>query len=120
MNLLIHDLKPEEWEQVKGSWIGWHVISDDGHIRPCVGCFSCWNKTPGQCVVKDGYDDIGVLIHCADEVAVISRYTYSGFSGFVKSVFDRCIGYALPQFEVVDGKTHHMRRYDEDNPYRRL
>ena len=117
MNLLIHDLEPEAWEGIKRSYAGWHVISDHGTIRPCVGCFSCWNKTPGRCVIRDGYDDIGVLIHRAGEVVVISRYTYGGFSGFVKNVFDRCIGYALPQFEIVDGETHHRRRYDEDKPY---
>ena len=117
MNLLIHDLKPEDWDEIKQSYVGWHIISDDGAIRPCVGCFSCWNKTPGRCVVKDGYDDIALLIHRADQVVVISRYTYGGFSGFVKNVFDRCIGYALPHFEVVDGETHHRRRYDEDKPY---
>ena len=117
MNLLIHDLKPEEWDEIKQSYAGWHIISDDGAIRPCVGCFSCWNKTPGQCVIKDGYDDIAILIHRADQVVVITRYTYGGFSGFVKNVFDRCIGYALPQFEVVDGETHHRKRYDEDKPY---
>ena len=117
MKLLIHDLKPEDWARVKQSYDGWHVIADDKTIRPCIGCFSCWNKTPGRCVIKDGYDDIGVLLHRADEVAVISRYTYGGFSGFVKNVFDRCIGYALPQFEVIDGETHHRKRYDEDKPY---
>ena len=117
MNLLIHDLGPEAWEEIREAYAGWRVLSDRGTIRPCVGCFSCWNKTPGRCVVRDGYDDIGVLIHRAAEVVVISRYTYGGFSGFVKNVLDRCIGYALPQFEVVDGETHHRRRYDEDKPY---
>lgn len=117
MNLLIHDLSPEQWERIKPSYAGWHVISDDGRIRPCSGCFSCWNRTPGRCVIRDGYDDIGVLIHRAGEVVVISRYTYGGFSGFVKNVFDRCIGYALPQFEIVGGETHHRKRYDEDKPY---
>ena len=42
---------------------------------------------------------------------------YGGFSSFVKNVFDRCIGYALPQLEVVDGETHHKKRYDEDKPF---
>ena len=117
MNLIIHDLSETEWESFRQDYDGWDVISDTGTIRPCVGCFSCWNKTPGTCVIRDGYEDMGKRIHQADAVTVISRYTYGGFSGFVKNVFDRCLGYVLPQFEVINGETHHQKRYDEDKPF---
>lgn len=117
MGLVIHDLKPEEWEKICQDYQGWQVISDRGTIQPCVGCFCCWNKTPGRCVIKDGYENMGALLHDADEVHVISRYTFGGFSGFVKNVFDRCLGYVLPQFEVVNGETHHQKRYEEDKPF---
>ena len=117
MNLVIHDLSPEEWEKISRDYENWKIVSDRGTIRPCVGCFGCWNKTPGQCVIKDGYENMGALLHDADEVHVISRYTCGGFSGFVKNVFDRSLGYVLPQFEVVNGETHHRRRYEEDTPF---
>lgn len=117
MGLLIHDLSPEEWTKVSREYDGWDIVSDNSSIRPCVGCFSCWNRDPGRCAIKDGYDNMGALIHHADEVVVISRYTYGGFSGFVKNVFDRCLGYVLPQFEVAGGETHHQKRYDEDKPF---
>lgn len=117
MNLVIHDLKAEEWETVRGRYEGWQVVSDRGTIRPCVGCFCCWNKTPGQCVIRDRYENMGPLLHAAEEVHVISRYTYGGFSGFVKNVFDRCLGYVLPQFEVIGGETHHRKRYAEEKPF---
>ena len=117
MKLVIHDLTAEEWEEVKQDYEGDQIISDSGTILPCVGCFGCWNKTPGQCVLRDGYENMGVLIHQADEIVVISRYTYGGFSGFVKNVFDRCLGYVLPQFEVIYGETHHKKRYAEDKPF---
>ncbi len=117
MNLVIHDLQAEEWETVRESYSEWYVISDHGTIKPCVGCFSCWNKTPGQCVIKDGYENMGALLHAADEVHVISRYTYGGFSSFVKNVFDRSLGYVLPQFEIINGETHHKKRYAEDKPF---
>ena len=117
MNLLIHDLDREKWESKKDTYAGWNVVTDNGTMHPCVGCFSCWNRTPGICAIKDGYENMGSLIHEAEEVAVISRYTYGGFSGSVKNVFDRCLGYVLPQFEVIKGETHHKKRYDEDKPF---
>ena len=117
MKLLIHDLPEEAWERFKSDYAGDRIISEQGAIHPCIGCFSCWNKTPGQCILRDGYENMGELIHHASEVVVISRYTYGGFSGFVKNVFDRCLGYVLPQFEVVDGETHHKKRYMEEKPF---
>ena len=117
MGLLIHDLSPEEWAEVSREYDGWDIVSDNGSIRPCVGCFSCWNRDPGRCAIKDGYENMGVRIHHADEVVVISRYTYGGFSGFVKNVFDRCLAYVLPQFELAGGETHHQKRYNEDKPF---
>ena len=99
------------------AYSGWTVVSEQRQIHPCVGCFGCWNRTPGICVIKDGFENMGRLIHEAEEVTVISRYTYGGFSGFVKNVFDRCLGYVLPQFEIVGGETHHKKRYDEDKAF---
>ena len=117
MKLVIHDLTPDVWESIKQNYEDCTVVCDKGTIHPCVGCFSCWNRTPGQCAVHDGYENMGKLIHDADEVIVISRYTWGGFSGFVKNVFDRCLGYVLPQFEVVNGESHHQKRYAEDKPF---
>lgn len=116
MNLLIHDLNDEKWSKVCDDYKGWEIISDNGTIKPCVGCFGCWLKEPGECVIKDGYEKMGALIHKADEVTVISTYTYGGFSSFVKNVFDRSIGWVLPYFEIVHGEMHHKRRYPEDKP----
>ncbi|MBQ2657929.1 MAG: flavodoxin family protein [Erysipelotrichaceae bacterium] len=116
MKLVIHDLLEEDWKRFSQNYRGWKVISNKP-IHSCNGCFCCWDKTPGQCVIKDGFENMGKLIHVADEITVISRYTYGGFSSFIKNVFDRCLGYVLPQFEVIKGETHHKRRYDEDKPF---
>jgi multimeric flavodoxin WrbA len=115
--LLIHDLPKEEWEKIKDRYDGWTVVTETSPVKPCIGCFGCWDKTPGQCVVKDGYDKMGRLVHEASEIRVISRYTFGGFSGPVKGIIDRCIGYVLPQFTVTGGETHHKKRYDEDKPF---
>ena len=117
MNLVIHDMNETEWNEVSGNYKGWEKISDNGSIKPCVGCFGCWVKEPGQCVIKDGYDHMGSLIHNADEVVVISRYTYGGLSSFVKNVFDRSIGFISPFFEVYEDEMHHTKRYPEEKPF---
>ena len=116
MNLVIHDLTKEEWGRIASKYDGWKVVSDNGTIKPCIGCFGCWVKSPGECVIKDGYDQMGALIHHADEVLVISKYTYGGLSSFVKNVFDRSIGWVSPYFEVYEGEMHHKKRYPEDKP----
>jgi multimeric flavodoxin WrbA len=114
MNLLIHDLDEKEWEEIAEDYREWEVIAPSKEIKPCVGCFGCWLKTPGECVIKDGYNRMGALIHQADELVVMSKYTYGGFSSFVKNVFDRSIGWVLPYFTIVDNEMHHRKRYPED------
>ena len=116
MNLLIHDLSAAEWAHVADNYEDWTVVADTGGIRPCRGCFHCWVSGTGVCAVKDGYENMGQLIHEADEVVVMSRYTYGGFSSFVKNVFDRSLGYVLPEFETAFGEMHHQKRYAEDKP----
>ncbi|MBO4458086.1 MAG: flavodoxin family protein [Butyrivibrio sp.] len=114
MKLLIHDYSKEEWNKVASNYSDWEIISDNGKIRPCAGCFGCWIKEPGECVIKDGYERVAALFHEADEITVVSRYTYGGFSSFVKNVFDRVIGFVLPFFEVYEGEMHHKKRYSKD------
>ncbi|MCR5556642.1 MAG: hypothetical protein K6F75_03665 [Butyrivibrio sp.] len=116
MNLLIHDLNEEEWNKIASNYKGWKVVSDNGKISPCVGCFGCWFRGAGECVIKDGYEHMGELIHEADEVVIMSRYTYGGCSGFVKNVLDRSIGYILPYFRFYKGEMHHRLRYNETKP----
>ena len=116
MKLLIHDYTPEEFAPLAAQYAGWDIVSDDGSIRPCIGCFGCWIKTPGQCVIPDAYQTMARRIHAAEEVVVCTKWTYGGFSPFVKNVFDRSIGVVLPFFEIVDGEMHHQKRYAEVIP----
>ena len=66
MKLLIHDYNHDEWEKLASKYSDWEVISETEDIKPCAGCFGCWTKNPGICVIKDGYEKIEALIHKAD------------------------------------------------------
>lgn len=115
--MLIHDLDEIKFSRIKDQYTNYKIISAYGNNHPCTGCFSCWTKTPGQCVIKDDYADMGKNIHEADEVTIISRYTFGGFSGAIKNIFDRCLAYVLPYFEVSNGESHHQKRYKEDKAF---
>lgn len=112
MNIIIHDLNDnlfnELFSEIQADTF---VIHDNGNIKNCVGCFGCWIKTPGRCVIRDGYDNIGELFSKADKITVLSKNTYGCYSPFIKNVLDRAISYFLPSFELIDNETHHKQRY---------
>ncbi len=111
MHLIVHDLKPDE-ASLMVPQTGAHVVFDDGTIQPCIGCFGCWIKTPGRCVLDDGYENLGELLSHCEQLTVLSQCVYGGFSPFVKNVFDRSISYVQPGFVLKNKQMHHRRRYD--------
>ena len=104
MRVIIHDLTPTELGELNLSPSGENestdtaFVSDNGTIRNCIGCFGCWVKTPGTCVLKDGYHEMGKLLSQCDEMVIISKCMYGSFTPFIRNVLDRCIPYLLPYF----------------------
>ena len=112
MKVIIHDLKNEQFQTLFPNLNKeTHIISDNGKIKSCIGCFGCWIKTPGTCVIKDGYEHTGAILSQADKVIIISQCIYGGYSPFIKNIFDRSISYVLPFFNTINGETHHQPRY---------
>ena len=113
MNLIIHDLSKEQWEALafllKEET---KIIDNSGKIKKCMGCFGCWLKTPGRCVIPDEYQRMGELAAKAEELTIISKCSFGSYSSFVKNVLDRSISYVLPFFEIREGEMHHRKRYD--------
>jgi multimeric flavodoxin WrbA len=113
MNILVHDRKDTINENIlKENSEETVFISDNGKLQHCIGCFGCWIKTPGQCVIKDGYDYLGLLLSKCNQLIIISQCFYGGYSPFIKNVLDRCIcPYLLPYFKTKRGNTTHPKRY---------
>ena len=89
MNILIHDFSEKRFQELfPETNNNVYIISDTGTIRHCVGCFGCWIKTPGKCVLKDGYDNLGELLSKSEKLTIISRCFYGCYSPFVKNVLD--------------------------------
>lgn len=87
------------------------IIKPEGDIHHCIGCFGCWIKTPGKCVIHDGYEGTGIDMGKCTELILISQCCYGSVSPFVKKVQDRAISYIHPDFVLRKGEMHHKRRY---------
>ncbi len=89
-----------------------HVLKK-ADMRPCVGCFGCWLKTPGYCVFTDDINnDLNRIFINSHTVVFISEIMYGGYSAHIKRYLDRIIPLVLPDFEKINGETHHKKRYD--------
>lgn len=112
MKLLIHDIETNDFQKLFPSLLDdAMVISNNGNIHHCIGCFGCWVKTPAACVIRDEYGDMGEYLSKCEEMIIISKCCYGGFSPFVKNVLDRGISYVHPYFKIRNGEMHHQRRY---------
>lgn len=88
------------------------ILVNANEIRQfCIGCFGCWLKTPGKCVIKDGFENMGQNLSKVEEFILVSKATFGSYSSAVKNVLDRSISYVLPFFEIRNGEMHHGERY---------
>lgn len=121
MKLYIHDLQDYEFKKLlndmessadcENIYNDIKIIEKVKPINNCIGCFGCWIKTPAKCVINDSYEDMGEYFSKSDEIIIISRCVYGGFSPFVKNVLDRSISYIHPYFKMRNNEMHHKRRY---------
>ena len=82
-------------------------------VGPCRGCFSCWTKTPGSCVIRDDMTDILEKIKAADVVVWSFPLYYFGIPSHLKALMDRMLPLNLPEMGPrEDGGTSHFARYD--------
>lgn len=79
-------------------------------IKPCLGCFNCWLKTPGQCVQKDDMETVRPKMNEADVWVLATPLYVDGMNGPLKNLLDRIIPGAQPFFEMRDDHIRHPGR----------
>lgn len=84
------------------------------NIHPCQGCFSCWNKTPGQCIFKDDMPGVLEDMLWADVTIWSFPLYYFGVPGPLKNMIDRQLPMSLPFMEenTQGGSGSHPSRFD--------
>jgi multimeric flavodoxin WrbA len=113
--LLIHDLNVEDSKEIIPSLPHNSKIfsKEIDNIKGCLGCFSCWNKTPGRCIIEDSYTELPKYILESGTFIIITQIKYGCYTSYVKNVIDRSIGFLLPFFQTINGELHHIPRYNK-------
>ncbi len=84
----------------------------DMDIRPCRGCFSCWNKTEGRCVIRDEMQTVLEKMLWADVIIWSFGLYYFNVPSALKTLIDRQLPLALPFMDGDSASGSHPSRYD--------
>jgi len=83
-------------------------------INPCRGCFSCWLKTPGECVIKDDMAELLKKFAGSDIVVFATPLYVDNVTGIMKNFMDRLIPGGDPHFEKDEGgECAHLMRSEK-------
>ena len=109
MKVILHDLDRTYDDRIETKCD--RMIAADGKYAPCQGCFGCWTKHPAECFMKDRLRQVCRVVGQADELVIITKNLYGGYSAAVKNVLDRSIGSSTPLSTYRGRQMHHTLRY---------
>lgn len=82
-------------------------------IRFCVGCFTCWTKTPGQCLHQDDMTKEIFAKWLAADIAVYATPLYHfTMNAAMKTFVERTLPVLKPFFESTGAGTRHPMRHN--------
>jgi len=81
-------------------------------IKNCIGCFTCWTKTPGVCVHKDDMANELFQKWLDADVAIYATPLYHfTVNAAMKAFIERTLPVLEPFFELHEGRTSHPLRH---------
>lgn len=84
------------------------------NIASCIGCFGCWLKTPGECIINDYGRDLPRKVLQSDAIFLLSPVVFGMYGPVLKKALDRFpCPILLPFFTTVNGEVHHAKRYEK-------
>ena len=83
-------------------------------INYCIGCYTCWSKTPGECVHKDDMSRELFPKYVESDLIVMATplYHYT-VNALLKTFIERTLPVAEPFLVMRDGVTRHPRRHPQ-------
>ena len=127
MNVLALNSSPRGGGQSKTEWMLDHLMSGmqsagatvekidlrKKKINYCIGCFTCWSKTPGQCVHKDDMSaELFPKFIAADLVVYATPLYHFTINAQLKAFIERTLPILEPfVIKKEDGRSSHPLRY---------
>lgn len=81
-------------------------------LHYCIGCWTCWWKTPGRCVHHDDGEMVFRAVILSDFFIFASPLIAGFTSALLKTITDRLIVLLHPYIIIREGELHHRKRYD--------
>lgn len=94
-----------------------NVLLAEKEIHHCQGCFSCWLKAPGHCIIRDDMKHILDEADGADVLVLASPLYFDTISGMLKVFMDRMIVKGDPHFsKTTNGESRHWKKPGDKTP----
>lgn len=81
-------------------------------LRRCIGCFGCWVKTPGRCLIRDESELLCRAMVNSDVVFHVSPLVMGFVSPLIRMASERMIPVIMPYMELKEGEVRHSLRYE--------
>ncbi len=86
----------------------------DYNIEQCRGCFNCWDKTPGKCIINDEMADMISIFLESDIIGMATPVYNMYMTGLLKNFTDRLLPLATPHIQVSEeGEFYHEGRVNK-------
>jgi multimeric flavodoxin WrbA len=80
-------------------------------IKNCIGCFTCWTKTPGTCIHKDDMTNDLLEKWLESDLVVYATPLYNyAMTATMKAFIERTLPSLEPFFEILEGRMFHPLR----------
>lgn len=108
MNLLLSDIAlPDNLPVCENNQ---YIDLSKLNIKNCMGCFGCWVKTPGKCVIRDDAVNVYPLIAHSKNLIYVSRLFCGCYDEPMKRMLERAIPVQQAFIRLHHNETHHVQR----------
>lgn len=101
-----------ESELSSAGWEYESLLLHQFKVGTCIGCFKCWDTTPGICFQDDQGREITKKAINSDLLVFLTPLMWGGYSSELKKVIERMLGLLHPSFVKIKDSYRHEKRYD--------